>query len=174
MARLHPLRGGGAGAARQQPRPEGRRGDERARPHARAGDAEAAAAGRRAARGTRAGARRAARRLRAAGHRAPVLGQRPCERARRRCRTGALASPARLHARRTSHIERDIARGAAAERGTAEARRREAAEEGRVTESVHRQHYNVTFALLAMAAVAYALLQSLVAPALLTIQHDLD
>ncbi|HEX5470022.1 MAG TPA: MFS transporter [Gaiellaceae bacterium] len=36
-----------------------------------------------------------------------------------------------------------------------------------------RQHYNVTFALLAMAAVAYALLQSLVAPALLTIQHDL-
>jgi EmrB/QacA subfamily drug resistance transporter len=38
---------------------------------------------------------------------------------------------------------------------------------------VHRQHYNVTFTLLAMAAVAYALLQSLVAPALLTIQHDL-
>src|SRR5207248_312434 len=37
----------------------------------------------------------------------------------------------------------------------------------------HRQHYNVTFALLAVAAVAYALLQSLVAPALLTIQHDL-
>jgi EmrB/QacA subfamily drug resistance transporter len=39
--------------------------------------------------------------------------------------------------------------------------------------SAHRQHYNVTFALLAVAAVAYALLQSLVAPALLTIQHDL-
>ena len=38
---------------------------------------------------------------------------------------------------------------------------------------VHRQHYNVTFTLLALAAVAYALLQSLVAPALLTIQHDL-
>ena len=38
---------------------------------------------------------------------------------------------------------------------------------------VHRQHYNVTFALLAVAAVSYALLQSLVAPALLTIQHDL-
>jgi EmrB/QacA subfamily drug resistance transporter len=37
----------------------------------------------------------------------------------------------------------------------------------------HRQHYNVTFTLLAVAAVAYALLQSLVAPALLTIQHDL-
>jgi EmrB/QacA subfamily drug resistance transporter len=36
-----------------------------------------------------------------------------------------------------------------------------------------RQHYNVTFALLAVAAVAYALLQSLVAPALLTIQEDL-
>jgi EmrB/QacA subfamily drug resistance transporter len=43
-----------------------------------------------------------------------------------------------------------------------------------VTETgVHRQHYNVTFTLLAVAAVAYALLQSLVAPALLTIQHDL-
>jgi EmrB/QacA subfamily drug resistance transporter len=38
---------------------------------------------------------------------------------------------------------------------------------------VHRQHYNVTFTLLAVAAVAFALLQSLVAPALLTIQHDL-
>ena len=43
-----------------------------------------------------------------------------------------------------------------------------------MSDAVHRQHYNVTFALLAMAAVAYALLQSLVAPALLTIQHDLD
>ncbi len=43
-----------------------------------------------------------------------------------------------------------------------------------MSDSVHRQHYNVTFALLAMAAVAYALLQSLVAPALLTIQNDLD
>jgi EmrB/QacA subfamily drug resistance transporter len=42
-----------------------------------------------------------------------------------------------------------------------------------VSDGVHRQHYNVTFALLAVAAVAYALLQSLVAPALLTIQHDL-
>ncbi|HEY3544269.1 MAG TPA: MFS transporter [Gaiellaceae bacterium] len=41
-------------------------------------------------------------------------------------------------------------------------------------DAVHRQHYNVTFALLAVAAVAYALLQSLVAPALLTIQHDLN
>src|ERR1700757_4863305 len=37
----------------------------------------------------------------------------------------------------------------------------------------HRQHYNVTFMLLAVAAVSYALLQSLVAPALLTIQYDL-
>jgi EmrB/QacA subfamily drug resistance transporter len=36
-----------------------------------------------------------------------------------------------------------------------------------------RQHYNVTFSLLAVGAVAYALLQSLVAPALLTIQEDL-
>jgi EmrB/QacA subfamily drug resistance transporter len=38
---------------------------------------------------------------------------------------------------------------------------------------VHRQHYNVTLTLLAVAAVAFSLLQSLVAPALLTIQHDL-
>jgi hypothetical protein len=36
-----------------------------------------------------------------------------------------------------------------------------------------RQHYNVTFALLALAAVSYALLQSLVAPALPDIQHAL-
>ena len=43
-----------------------------------------------------------------------------------------------------------------------------------MTDEVERQHYNVTFTLLAVAAVAYALLQSLVAPALLTIQHDLD
>jgi EmrB/QacA subfamily drug resistance transporter len=40
-------------------------------------------------------------------------------------------------------------------------------------DEVHRQHYNITFTLLAVAAVAYALLQSLVAPALLTIQEDL-
>jgi EmrB/QacA subfamily drug resistance transporter len=43
-----------------------------------------------------------------------------------------------------------------------------------VTAEVERQHYNVTFALLAVAAVAYALLQSLVAPALLTIKEDLQ
>jgi EmrB/QacA subfamily drug resistance transporter len=43
-----------------------------------------------------------------------------------------------------------------------------------VTAGGERQHYNVTFTLLAVAAVAYALLQSLVAPALLTIQHDLN
>ena len=43
-----------------------------------------------------------------------------------------------------------------------------------MSDGVERQHYNVTFTLLAVAAVAYALLQSLVAPALLTIQHDLD
>jgi EmrB/QacA subfamily drug resistance transporter len=36
-----------------------------------------------------------------------------------------------------------------------------------------RQHYNVTFALLVAAAVSYALLQSLVAPALPDIQHAL-
>ena len=38
-----------------------------------------------------------------------------------------------------------------------------------MSSGVERQHYNVTFTLLAVAAVAYALLQSLVAPALLTI-----
>jgi hypothetical protein len=37
----------------------------------------------------------------------------------------------------------------------------------------HRPHYNVTFALLAGAAISYALLQSLVAPALPDIQHAL-
>ena len=42
-----------------------------------------------------------------------------------------------------------------------------------MTADAHRQHYNITFALLSVAAVAYSLLQSLVAPALLTIQHDL-
>ncbi|HUJ35151.1 MAG TPA: MFS transporter [Solirubrobacteraceae bacterium] len=36
-----------------------------------------------------------------------------------------------------------------------------------------RQHYRVTFALLALAGVSYALLQSLVAPALPDIQHNL-
>jgi EmrB/QacA subfamily drug resistance transporter len=42
-----------------------------------------------------------------------------------------------------------------------------------VSDAVHRQHYNVTFALLAIAGVSYALLQSLVAPALPDIQHAL-
>src|SRR3954447_11688134 len=36
-----------------------------------------------------------------------------------------------------------------------------------------RQHYNLTFAVLALGGIAYALLQSLVAPALPTIQADL-
>jgi predicted MFS family arabinose efflux permease len=36
-----------------------------------------------------------------------------------------------------------------------------------------RRHYRVTFALLALAGVSYALLQSLVAPALPDIQHNL-
>src|SRR5258707_238617 len=36
-----------------------------------------------------------------------------------------------------------------------------------------RQHYNVTFVVLAMAGMSFALLQSLVAPALPAIQHDL-
>jgi EmrB/QacA subfamily drug resistance transporter len=37
----------------------------------------------------------------------------------------------------------------------------------------HRQHYNVTLAVLAIGGIAYALLQSLVAPALTDIQHEL-
>src|SRR3989440_10701784 len=36
-----------------------------------------------------------------------------------------------------------------------------------------RAHYNLTFAILAIAGIAFALLQSLVAPALRTIQTDL-
>jgi EmrB/QacA subfamily drug resistance transporter len=36
-----------------------------------------------------------------------------------------------------------------------------------------RQHYGLTFGVLALAGISYALLQSLVAPALPTIQHDL-
>ncbi len=42
-----------------------------------------------------------------------------------------------------------------------------------IADARRRPHHTVTFALLAVAAVAYALLQSLVAPALLTIQRDL-
>src|SRR3954453_16248362 len=38
----------------------------------------------------------------------------------------------------------------------------------------HRQHYGITFAMLAMAAIVYALLQSLVAPALPALQADLN
>jgi len=37
----------------------------------------------------------------------------------------------------------------------------------------HRTHYNLTFAILAISGIAYALMQSLVAPALRTIQVDL-
>jgi len=40
-------------------------------------------------------------------------------------------------------------------------------------EAPGRRHYKVTFALLAVAAIGYALMQSLVAPALPEIQHDL-
>ena len=36
-----------------------------------------------------------------------------------------------------------------------------------------RQHYGVTLAVLALGALSYALLQSLVAPALPEIQHEL-
>ena len=38
---------------------------------------------------------------------------------------------------------------------------------------VDRQHYGITFSLLALAAASFSLMQSLVAPALLEIQHDL-
>ena len=44
---------------------------------------------------------------------------------------------------------------------------------GAAVSSAARQHYNVTFALLAVAGGAYALLQSLVAPALPDLQHAL-
>jgi len=43
----------------------------------------------------------------------------------------------------------------------------------RAEETHARQHYNVTFGLLAGAAISYALMQSLVAPALPDIQHAL-
>src|SRR3954452_13448236 len=39
--------------------------------------------------------------------------------------------------------------------------------------AVPRQHHNITFALLAIVGISYALLQSLVAPALPDIQHAL-
>ncbi len=42
-----------------------------------------------------------------------------------------------------------------------------------MSEALHRQHYTVTFAILAIAGVSYALLQSLVAPALPDLQHAL-
>ena len=42
-----------------------------------------------------------------------------------------------------------------------------------LTRAVDRQHPNITFAVLALAGVSYALLQSLVAPALPNIQHAL-
>jgi EmrB/QacA subfamily drug resistance transporter len=42
-----------------------------------------------------------------------------------------------------------------------------------MTETVHRTHYRVTFAVLLLGTIAYALLQSLVLPVLPTIQHEL-
>jgi MFS family permease len=41
-------------------------------------------------------------------------------------------------------------------------------------EPAHRQHYNRTFAVLVLAGCTFALLQSLVAPALPEIQRDLN
>jgi EmrB/QacA subfamily drug resistance transporter len=43
-----------------------------------------------------------------------------------------------------------------------------------VSPEIPRQHYNITLAVLALAALAYALLQTMVAPALPEIQHELD
>jgi EmrB/QacA subfamily drug resistance transporter len=43
-----------------------------------------------------------------------------------------------------------------------------------VTEEPVRQHYGLTFAVLALAGISYALLQSMVAPALPVIQKDLN
>ena len=42
-----------------------------------------------------------------------------------------------------------------------------------MTTGATRQHYGVTLAVLAVAALAYALLQTMVAPALPEIQHEL-
>ncbi|WP_249011207.1 MFS transporter [Conexibacter sp. DBS9H8] len=42
-----------------------------------------------------------------------------------------------------------------------------------LTANAHRQHYRVTLAVLAVSALAYALLQTMVVPALPTIQHKL-
>jgi len=42
-----------------------------------------------------------------------------------------------------------------------------------VSATQERQHYNVTLAVLALAALSYALLQTMVAPALPEIQHEL-
>jgi EmrB/QacA subfamily drug resistance transporter len=42
-----------------------------------------------------------------------------------------------------------------------------------MSEPVHRQHYGLTLAVLAVAALSYALLQTMVAPALPDIQHEL-
>src|ERR687884_1214313 len=43
-----------------------------------------------------------------------------------------------------------------------------------MTTAPARQHYGVTLAVLALAALSYALLQTMVAPALPAIQHELD
>jgi len=42
-----------------------------------------------------------------------------------------------------------------------------------MTDQPARQHYNVTLGVLALAALSYALLQTMVAPALPEIQHEL-
>src|SRR5262249_9495162 len=82
----------------------------------------------------------------------------------RRRRARAVAPPPRLPARRPARGRRAPAAGAAADQRPAGAR---------MTVAPERQHHQVTFGLLALAAISYALLQSLVAPALPDIQHAL-
>ena len=63
----------------------------------------------------------------------------------------------------------------AARRLVAVARRSLMTSAGDITtaDAPHRQHYGLTFAVLALGGAAYALLQSLVVPALPVIQHEL-
>src|SRR5206468_12683741 len=104
---------------------------------------------------------------------ARLLGLRPHDRARGRRRARRLATPARVHPRRPRRGAREGGRRSLADRASTRAGRSRMTGHAAEVDVVHRQHYNVTFTLLAVATVAYALLQSLVAPALLTIQNDL-
>ena len=111
-----------------------------------------------ATRRTRSAGRSVAGGLHSAGRVASPVGRSRCDRTHRRYRSRDLAALSRLRARRRA-------------RRPVGPRPRN----GRVVSHAEpgRQHYNVTFALLAVAGVSYALLQSLVAPALPDIQHAL-